>query len=213
MESRLLPATSTEQPELPGKETWVSPIRTDHICHKAGGHRLLALGTPPKSLRFPPPPVTLPQSVCHPVLNAKSICSSAAWMPSGQKAAGTTRWRLQRPCAENCQLVACKDNAQLNSTLQFLALKHQQAKFPQHLQEPQSIPAPMSRLGSIRSLGSRTPLPAAAEHEIFRGAFLSGHEVGRHAWMARSWKEPEGGQDGEPHGASLSSRRCSLGES
>ena len=122
------------------------------------------------------------------MLNAKNICSSAAWMLSGQKAAGTARRRLQRPCAENCQLIARKDDAQLISTLRFLALKSQQAKIPRHLQEPQSIPAPVSGSGTIRSLGFLTLLPVAAGNEIFRGPFcpaarwedtLRWHEAGR----------------------------------
>lgn len=122
------------------------------------------------------------------MLNAKNICSSAAWMLSGQKAAGTARQRLQQPCAENCQLIACKDGAQLIGTLRFLALKRQWAKIPQHLQEPQSIPTPLSGSGSVRSLGSRMLLPAAAGHEIFWGLFcpamrgkdtLGKHEAGR----------------------------------
>lgn len=122
------------------------------------------------------------------MFNGKNICSSAAWMLSGQKAAGTARWHLQWPCAENCQLIAHKDDAQLISTLWFLTLKHQWAKIPRQLQEPQSIPGPVSGSGSIRSLGSRTLLPAAAGHGIFRGPFcpavrwedtLRWHKAGR----------------------------------
>lgn len=139
----------------------------DPICHKAGGNGLLALGTTPPS--HCGPSIIPLESICHPILYAKHICSSAAWMVLGQKAAGAARQCLQRPCAENRQLIAHKDDAQLISTLWFLVLKSQRAKIPQHLQELQSIPIPMLGLGSVRSPGSCPLLPAAAGHEIFRG--------------------------------------------
>lgn len=51
------------------------------------------------------------------------------------------------------------------------------------------MPAPVLGWGSITLLGSHTLLPAAAGSET-----LWGQKVGKHPWMARSWKE----QDGAP---------------